>query len=218
MAIEMILSVLGLLGGLLCAAGDILFDFKGKGNQKLGTSGNIDSNWVKMADWRFRASIICAFVGDIFAGLGIASLAMQVKEANETLAVIMAASGYIGVIGGFYIHSVLCIQPIIYKRIMEEDNFELADRTLESFYKTVIIPFIAGYASFLISSICVIIAVLTACLDVPVWLALFNPIVFTIIGMSLRKINPVKFADLPGIVMPSLGLGMIGLTGIINLF
>lgn len=40
-------SLLGLIGGLLCAAGDILFDLKGPGNKKLGTSKNIDSNWTK---------------------------------------------------------------------------------------------------------------------------------------------------------------------------
>lgn len=48
-----VFSLLGLIGGLLCATGDILFDLKGPGNQKLGTSKNIDSNWAKMADWRF---------------------------------------------------------------------------------------------------------------------------------------------------------------------
>ena len=40
----MTFSVLGLIGGILLAIGEILFDFKGKGNEKLGTSGNIDSN------------------------------------------------------------------------------------------------------------------------------------------------------------------------------
>ena len=42
-----------LIGGLLCCVGDVLFDLKGKGNEKLGTSKNIDSNLIKMADWRF---------------------------------------------------------------------------------------------------------------------------------------------------------------------
>lgn len=29
-------GILGLIGGLLCAVGDMLFDLKGKDNQKLG--------------------------------------------------------------------------------------------------------------------------------------------------------------------------------------
>ena len=35
--------------------------------------------------------------------------------------------------------------------------------------------------------------------------------------MTLRKIDPRVFQDLPGIVMPSLGLSMIGVIGLINL-
>lgn len=53
-------SIMGLVGGLLCCIGDILFDYKGKGNKKLGSSKNIDSNWSKMSEWRFGLSIICA--------------------------------------------------------------------------------------------------------------------------------------------------------------
>ena len=60
----LVFSILGLIGGLLCCAGDILFDLKGRGNQKLGTSKNIDSNWTKMADWRFGSSIVLAMIGD----------------------------------------------------------------------------------------------------------------------------------------------------------
>ena len=64
----LIFSILGLIGGLLCCVGDVLFDLKGKGNEKLGTSKNIDSNWVKMADWRFGLSIAIALVGDAMVG------------------------------------------------------------------------------------------------------------------------------------------------------
>ena len=35
---NLIFSIMGLVGGLLCCAGDLLFDLKGKGNKKLGTS------------------------------------------------------------------------------------------------------------------------------------------------------------------------------------
>ena len=100
-------SVMGLVGWLLCCIGDLLFDLKGKGNEKLGTSKNIDSNWSKMAEWR------CGSLG------------------------------------------------------------------------------------------------------VPKQMALLKAIVFLIIGIVFRKINPNKFQDLPGIIMPSLGLAMIGVIGIV---
>ena len=46
-------------------------------------------------------------------------------------------------------------------------------------------------------------------------MALLNSIVFLIIGIVFRKINSNKFQDLPGIIMPSLGLAMIGVIGIV---
>lgn len=59
---NLIFSIMGLVGGLLCCAGDLLFNLKGKGNKKLGTSKYINSNWSKMSEWRFGVSIICAWL------------------------------------------------------------------------------------------------------------------------------------------------------------
>ena len=61
------------------------------------------------------------------------------------------------------------------------------------------------------------IAIFTGCLDVPWWFALLNSISFMIVGITLRKIKPQWFCDLPGIIMPSMGLSMLGVIGIINL-
>lgn len=213
----MVLSILGLIGGLLCCVGDILFDFKGKDNQKLGSSGNIDSNWLNMAYWRFGASILFAMAGDALVGLGIFSLADQIRESNSTLALVMALCGYVGVIGGFFVHTCVCIQPIIYKKIMEEDNFGLADKTLEAYYKAVMPPFLISYVILMVPSVCSVIAIIAGYLAVPKWFVLLNSIVFLFIGVGLRKLKHDWFYDLPGIIMPSLGLGMLGLIGIVNL-
>ncbi len=214
---NMIFSILGLTGGILCAVGDVLFDFKGGGNQKLGAWKNIDSNWLKMSYWRFGASIIAAFFGDILVGFGIFSLVEQIRPSSAALAAVTAICGYIAVIGGFFVHSVLCLQAIIYKKIMEDDNFVLAEKTLSEYGKAIITPFAIGYIALMIPGVCGVIAILAGYLSVPKWFVLLNSIVFMVIGMTLRKINPKLFNDLPGIVMPSLGLGMIGLIGIVNL-
>ncbi|MCM1054006.1 MAG: hypothetical protein NC394_00665 [Bacteroides sp.] len=213
----MTFSIMGLLGGVLCAVGDVLFDFKGQGNEKLGKTKMIDSNWIKMAYWRFGASILAAFFGDALVGFGIFSLGEQIRPPSAVLASVMEICGYIGVIGGFFVHSVLCLQAVIYKKIMEENNFVLAEKTLGAFHKAIIIPFFLGYFALMIPCICGAIAVLAGYLSVPMWFALLNPVVFMFIGVTMRKINPKLFNDLPGIVMPSLGLGMMGLIGIVNL-
>lgn len=214
---NLIFSIMALIGGLLCCVGDVLFDLKGKGNKKLGTSKNIDSNWSKMAEWRFGLSIIFAMFGVILLGFGFYAIGDMVRENDIILSNWIFVTGFIGCIGGLFVHSLLCIQAVIYKRITDNGkrNFELADNTLEGFYKTIMFPFFLTYAVLMIADICIAIAVLNGILGVPRWMALLNSIVFLLIGMLFRKINPDKFQDLPGIIMPSLGLAMIGVIGIV---
>lgn len=214
---NLVFSIMALIGGLLCCVGDILFDLKGKGNQKLGTSKNIDSNWSKMSEWRFKLSIIFAMLGVILIGFGFYAIGDIVREKDIILSNWILITGFIGCTGGLFVHSMLCVQAVIYKRITDngKTNFELADNTLEGFYKTIIIPFSLIYSVLMIADICIAIAVLNGALGVPRWMALLNSIVFLLIGMLFRKINPEKFQDLPGIIMPSLGLAMIGVIGIV---
>lgn len=216
---NLIFSIMGLIGGLLCCVGDLLFDLKGKGNKKLGTSKNIDSNWSEMSEWRFGLSIIFAMFGVILLGFGFYAIANIIRENNVILSNLILITGFIGCVGGLFIHSMLCIQAVIYKRITDngKTNFELADNTLEGFYKTIIFPFMLIYCVLMIADICVAVAVLNGALSVPKWMALLNSIVFLIIGVLFRKINPDKFQDLPGIIMPSLGLAMIGVIGIASI-
>lgn len=214
---NLLFSALGLAGGLLCAAADMLFDLKGPGNQKLGTSGNIDSNWSHMPYWRFGVSILVAFPGDVLLGLGLYSLAAQMRPASPALAAVTGLCGYVSAVAGFFVHTVLCIQPIIYKKIMETGSFQLADDTLEAYYKAVLPPFLIGYGFMLVTTVAVIAAILTGALAVPGWFVLLNPFVFLLVGVGLRRLKPAWFYDLPGIILPSLGMGMFGLIGLVNL-
>lgn len=214
---NLLFSYLGLAGGVLCAIGDILLDLKGKDNQKLGKSGNIDSSWTRMAYWRFGVSIMLAFCGVVLIGFGIYSLADQIKPKNSALAGIIAVLGYVGVVSGLFNHGVLCLQAVIYKKIMESDNFDLADTTLEAYYKAITPPFFVGCLFILVEAVCVAAAVALKYLAVPAWFVVLNPLAFLIIGICLRKLKKEWFYDLPGIVLPSLGLGMYGLIGIVSL-
>ena len=212
----LLFSVLGLIGGLLCCAGDILFDLKGKGNQKLGTSKNIDSNWVKMADWRFGLSIALAMIGDALIGLGFYSIGMQIAVTHPIIGYLTLGFGYFGSIAGAFIHAFLCIQALIYKGALLHGDLQIADDIHEKIYKQIMPTFMIGYISLMIPTVLIIIAILNGALDVPKLCVLLNPIVFLIFGVTCRKIDPVRFQDLPGIIMPSFGLAMFGLIGILN--
>ena len=211
-------AILGIFGGIIAGMGDMLLDLKGKGNQKLGTSKNIDSNWINMSEWRFRASVICGLIGCPLGGLGYLSLANQMEPANETLAFVFKMAVFVGTMGGFFIHTFLSVQPIIYKRIMKTKQFELADDVLEGLYAAIKIPFFLLYIILgIIPTVCVIIAILNGYLDVPRWMVLMNPIVTSVIGWILRAVNKDIFYDMPAIIMSNVGVVLMCVVSIVSI-
>ncbi len=215
---NIILSVIGIIGGLLCAAADMLLDIKGKDNVKCGTNKILDSNWVKMPRWHFVVSIIVVMFAVPMYSMGIISLGNQIGEYNKDLGEILKLSIFIGAMGGFFIHSFVCVIPIIYKEIMRENNFELADRVVASAFRAVSVPFGFLYlVLMLVPTSIVCYSIITGLLNVPLWFALLNPVVFQIIGWILRVVKKDWFYEVPSIFMASLGLAMFGVVGIVNL-
>ena len=71
------LAIIGIIGGLLCAAADLLLDLKGTDNKKLGKMGIIDSAWSRMPHWRFVASDILAMFAVPMYTCGFIALMMK---------------------------------------------------------------------------------------------------------------------------------------------
>lgn len=212
MQTELIFSIIGLFGGILCACADLLLDLKGKDNKKIGKYGFIDSKWSEMNDKRFGASIVMAMTAVPMYALGMYSLGCQI---GEGLGAAMKFAALVGSMGGFFIHAFLCLMPVIYKTISDE---ALGEKVINRMYETIKLPFYLLYFILTLApTILTDIAIFGGNIDVPMYCALLNPIVFLIVGVLLRVIKYDWFYDLPGICMPSLGLGMFGLIGIINL-
>lgn len=152
--------------------------------------------------------------------MNVSRQAITKWESDLVLSNLILITGFIGCVGGLFVHSMLCVQAVIYKRITNngKTNYDIVDNTLEGFYKAIYLPFFLSYIVLMSTDICIMIAVLNGSLGVPKYMVLLNSIVFLIIGVLFRKINPNKFQDLPGIIMPSLGLAMIGLIGIVAYF
>ncbi len=147
---EAIFGWLGLLGGLLTAAGDLLLDLKGRDNQKLGRYGFIESAWDTMAAWRFKASILLAAIGVPLYFLGLTSLAMQMTNTAFALAFWIVALA--GAAGGFFIHAMICVFPLIYKKMRESFPFETVEDVLNTGYHAVKIPFFAQFSLLVFGS------------------------------------------------------------------
>lgn len=221
---NLICFVLALVGGLICCIGDCLLDLKGKDNKKLGTIGNIDSAWSRMSEWRFGLSILCAAVAVPCIGLGLYAMYSLLCPEHPVLATFLGVFSVLTCTGGLFIHAFLCMQAIIYKRITEnsrdkrsyDEKLMTADHVLNGLYKAIYVPFFVLYLAILAAGICVSIAAFAGFLGCPRWMGCLNSFIFLLIGLLLRKLFPKVCYDLPGIIMPSLGLAMIGVIGIVS--
>lgn len=215
---NIVLSVVGLIGGLLCAVADLLLDLKGKDNKKIGKSKFVDSKWEVMSEWRFRASIFVAMFAVPMYTMGVISLANQIELKNAVLSQWLRLAIFVGAMGGFFIHSHICLTPIVYKRIMKEDKFELADSVSRLMFDAIKIPFSILYLILMFGPTLIIgYSIVTGILEVPMWCLLFNPVVFQIIGWIFRAIKRDWFCDAPACCAASLGLASFGIVGLMNL-
>ena len=206
-----ILAIIGIIGGLSCAIADCLLDLKGADNQKLGKTKIIDSKWKTMAHFRFVWSDIIAMCAVPMYTCGFVALMLQLFKTQEKLAIGMTIMFLCGAMGGFMIHTILCVSPTIYKIIMEKDEFEVAEKVINSIMKQISVPFGILYCMLvIIPAIIVIVLIIMGILPLPIWTVILNPLVFQIIGLLLRATKCKLFIDAPSICAASLGLAMYG--------
>jgi len=212
---NLLFGILGLVGGLLCAIGDLLFDLKGKNSVKLGKYRLIESNWDNMSIRRFKASILFASVGVPLYVLGFISMARQIS--NAPVAITFVIISCMGALGGIMIHTICCIYPILYKTLSKHTDFDTIEESINVTFDAIKIPFVLYFICLvIIPSILLEYAIIRGYLQLPAWCALLTALPFMVVGIGLRLIKKEWFNDLPGIIMPSLGISMVGLLAAIN--
>jgi hypothetical protein len=207
------LGLIGLFGGLLCAGADILLDLKGKDNQRYGPGGVMDTNWDKMSIWRFQASTWVAAAAIPMYAMGGLALYHQMARGGAAVANIFGVCALIGSGGTLFIHATLCYLPIISKTLSAKQvPQDTIGQTVGMLYRTAVVPLLALWLLLVagLSGI-VIYAILAGALALPWWFILLTPLCLFAVGMLLRLVSRKIFADLPGICMPSIGIGMLGL-------
>jgi hypothetical protein len=218
MSVDLVLGIIGLCGGLLCAGADVLLDLKGAGNEKYGPGGIMDTNWEKMALWRFKTSLWVAAVATPMYMMGCVALYRQIAQNDTTLANVLGICALVGSCGTMFIHASLCYFPIMSKTLTARQVAQdTIGQTINVLYRTMLVPFLALWLLLVVGlSGIVIYAIVTGALALPWGFILLTPLCLVIVGVLLRLVNRKVFADLPGICMPSIGLGMLGLMAAIS--
>ncbi|KAL6628111.1 hypothetical protein U3516DRAFT_621733 [Neocallimastix sp. 'constans'] len=212
MNVDLIYSIIGFFGGLLCCVADILLDLKGKDNKAVG---HVHSNWNKMSLWRFHWSINLAIIAIPMYNLGLISLGNQVAIISPVVGFIFKALGYLSNAGAVFIHVSICYGPCIYKGIKDKKSGEEAINALLNAAQN---PFIILYLFEIFGiSGTIAYALIKNYIQLSNFFILLTPLCTFTIGITLRKIKYSWFYDLPGIIMPSFGMSCIGLIGALNI-
>lgn len=212
-----ILAVIGIIGGLICAIADLFLDLKGTGNKKIGTMGVIDSKWIEMPHYRFVVSDLIAMFAVPMYTCGFVSLMNVLAKTHETLAKIFTIIFLCGAMGGFMIHTILCLMPTIYTKIVEKDG-ELAKEVVETVFRQIYVPFFSLYVCLvIIPAVFVIFMIIKGFLPLPMWCIILNPVVIQIIGLLFRATKLDIFIDAPSCCAASIGLAMYGVLALMLL-
>lgn len=209
---DVIFGICGFIGAMFCAIGDLLLDIKGKDNQKRGKLGIMDSAWDWMDGKRFTRSILLAMIGTPMAFLGLTAMAHQLFLTHKTFGLIFWLASVAGCAGSFFIHTIICLFPVIYQKIEPVHGFHYAEEIINTVYYAIRIPFWILYLMLTgVTSLMLIWALFAGYLPLSPWCVLLTVPSLVFVGALLQKIKPDWFCDLPFIITPSLGLGMFGL-------
>lgn len=206
-----VLAIIGIIGGMLCAVADLLLDLKGYDNQKLGKMKIMDSKWEVMSHKRFVWSGILAMFAVPMYTCGFVALMLQLHKTKPELSIGMTIMFLCGAMGGFMIHTFLCLMPTIYQKIMKKNAFELAEEVIEGVFRQIYVPFFVLYSMLVIfPALIVIILIVLGILELPLWCVILNPLAFQLIGLLFRATRLKIFIDAPSCCAASLGLAMYG--------
>lgn len=206
-----ILAIIGIVGGMLCAVADLLLDLKGDDNQKLGKMKIIDSKWEAMSHGRFVWSDILAMFAVPMYTCGFVALMMQLHSTKAELSIGMTIMFLCGAMGGFMIHTFLCMMPTIYQKIMKKADYEMAEDVIEGVFRQIYVPFFVLYSMLVIfPALMVMLLIALGIIELPLWSMILNPLVFQLIGLLLRATRLKIFIDAPSCCAASLGLAMYG--------
>lgn len=206
-----VLAVIGIIGGFLCAVADLLLDLKGADNKKLGKMKIIDSKWLEMGQVRFVWSGILAMFAVPMYSCGFVALMLQLYKVNKVIAIALTIVFLCGAMGGFMIHTFLCLMPTIYKKIAEKQGAELSEDVVETAFRQINVPFFTLYSMLVIlPAIAIIVLIMMGILSLPLWCMILNPLIIQIIGLLFRATKIKWFIDAPSCCAASIGLAMYG--------
>ena len=201
MNVYIIVGIVGVISGILCAQADVPLAYSGRKNEKIDARslGKPASWWCEVKEAWFDKAFWLSFLGQPGTYLTMWMLAERIGMKNPSLALILKINTFIGAYTGLFYHGSVCSKYIVYRRIAGRLPEEDALAAVEAVGKYAAVPsMISAVSLFLGTTAIMIIAILRQDLPVPKIMALLNPFTAALILIPLRKWN-VKIGGAMGI-------------------
>ena len=211
MNIYVIIGVIGIISGFLCAQADVPLAWSGRKEDALDSKavGRISPWWTQVHQRHFDKSFWFSCIGQPGTYLTTWFLAELISDKNATLGTLLKICTFIGAYTGLLFHGAACIKPVVYRTIAKEVSAETAQKAMDSVDRYPKIPSaVSGIVLFLVETIIMIIAILTGALEVPKWFVLLNPVGAIPILIIARKLN-IKVGGAMGIGFAFYGVVLI---------
>ena len=206
-----IIGVVGIISGILCAQADVPLAWSGRKEDSLDSKavGRISPWWTQTSIRHFDKAFWLSCIGQPGTYLTTWFLAELISDKSSALGILLKICTFIGAYTGLLFHASACIKPVVYRAIAKEVSAETAQKAMDQIDRYPKIPSaVSGIVLFLVETIIMIIAILTNALEVPKWFVLLNPVGAMPILLIARKLN-IKVGGAMGIGFTFYGIVLI---------
>ena len=192
MNIYVIIGIIGVMSGILCARADIPLAWSGRKGDKADARslGKIATWWTEVNESWFDKSFWLSCLGQPGTYLTMWFLAELIGQNNAGLALALKINTFIGAYTGLYYHGAVVTKYIVYRRLAGKISDDDAQTAIDAIGKYPKIPSIISAVSlFAVTTALVSAAILTGALNVPTIMVLLNPVIATLILVPLQRLG-----------------------------
>lgn len=185
-----VIGVIGIISGILCAQADVPLAWSGRRDDALDAKavGRVSPWWTEVRESHFDLAFWFSCIGQPGTYLTMWMLAERISSAS--LATVLKISTFLTAYTGLLFHAAACTKPLVYRQIAGQIPEEAAQRAMDAVDKYPKIPsVISALCLLLVTPATVAAAILTGALAVPKYMVLFNPIGALPLLILARKWN-----------------------------
>ena len=192
MNVYIIIGIIGVISGILCARADIPLVWSGRKSDKADprSLGKISPWWTEVNESHFDKSFWLSCIGQPGTYLTMWFLAELIGQNNAGLALALKINTFIGAYTGLYYHGAVVTKYIVYRRLAGKISDNDAQTAIDAVGKYPKIPsVISGISLIAVTTALVTAAILTGALKVPAVMVLLNPLAAALILVPLQRLG-----------------------------